>query len=50
MAEEKAGYDGGDWEQTVKQRKKEIEVIGPAAEQQTDKRPEEEPFNPDNPQ
>lgn len=50
LAEEKAGYDGGDWEQTVKQRKKEIEVIGPAAEQQTDKRPEEEPFNPDNPQ
>ncbi len=46
LAEEKAAYDGGDWEQTVIQRKKEIEVIGP----QDGKPIEEEPFNPDNPQ
>lgn len=47
LAEEKAGFDGGDWEQTVRQRKKEIEMIGPA----NDGKPiEEEPFNPDNPQ
>jgi lambda family phage portal protein len=49
LAEEKAGYDGGDWEQTVKQRKKERDVIGDTPEP-NDKRPEEEPFNPDNPQ
>jgi lambda family phage portal protein len=46
LAEEKAGFDGGDWEQTVRQRKKEIEVIGPLKTEPI----EEEPFNPDNPQ
>ena len=50
LSEEKAGYDGGNWKQTVNQRKKELEFIGPDPSQQTDKRPKEEPFNPDNPQ
>ena len=46
LAEEKAAYDGGDWEQTTRQRKKELEMIGPQ-----DGIPiEDEPFNPDNPQ
>ncbi len=49
LAQEKAAYDGGDWEQTVRQRKKELRVIGPDNES-LDKQSEEEPFNPDNPQ
>lgn len=47
LAEEKAAYDGGDWEQTTRQRKKERDVIG-VTEPPT--ATEEEPYNPDNPQ
>ncbi len=47
LAEEKSAYDGGDWEQTVQQRNKEIEITGISDEEPVHV---VEPFDPDNPQ
>lgn len=47
LAQEKAAYDGGDWEDTVKQRNKELRA-GAAIEGSEPYIPE--PHNPDNPQ
>ena len=49
LAQEKAAYDGGDWEQTVRQRKRELSMIGETGQAANDSTPEP-PFNPDDPQ
>lgn len=47
LSQEKSAYDGGDWEQTVRQRKKELRE-GAAIEGKEPVAPE--PYDPDNPQ
>jgi lambda family phage portal protein len=53
LAQEKAAYDGGDWETTVRQRKKELDVIGSQQNTEGTSKAAQlvpEPFDPDNPQ
>lgn len=51
LSEEKIAHDGGNWEDTVNQRKVEQEVIGESdSEAPPDEDEKEESFDPDNPQ